>query len=604
MGIERIFLRHNLPAEVQTGEVNHATTTYRLQTQLSTGLNRLRTLANDLKLALGSSNVQIEQFGDEWEVEVSNPEQVPVDLLDLLDTLPSLPLGVAALGVSDDTRPVLLNLFAEDTAHVLIMGGSQAGKTSLLRTFALSLAMTHKQSQVQLVLIEPSLQNQAVDTPGVSLAPLAYLPHVLAATISEEADIVDSLEFLTGEMAYRRKQGISLPRIVVCVDQLASLLELGDKRIKDSLSQLLHKGAQSGIHVVASTSRPEAKVVTELLKTTAPVRIVGQVATEQLAQLATGQTNSHAESLLGQGDFLAVTGDATVRFQGAFIGDYDLHLCLDDLHRQRPPAMIAQQFDTRPGTTPDPIPEETPPAPPIIQNLTNDTLNLTPITLTSDEFPTSIMEEFAQTEIIIEDPIDEAFEEDDFSSLNNLPIVDKSPSVKESHETPLWDDSVDTTSTTAEPPVTEHPTFLSAPPIKPAEPKPHTKPKLARVQPKPIPKPQVKPQEEPTIERQLPLDDLSWFDDMDEPTEPRQPRIKPRPKPILQNANNKKPKLKRVKSVTAKPAVRKPLTTKKKAVETPITPPKDTEFNLDEPENQDTEDFSFDGQIIDLAPID
>lgn len=607
MGIERIFLRHNIPAEVRGGQVNQTTTTYRLQTQLSSGLNRLRILANDLKLAFGASTVQIEQMGEEWEVEVANPETAPVALLDLLESLPDLPPGVAALGLSEDTRPVLLNLFSEDTAHVLIMGGPQAGKTALLRTFALSLALTNKQSQIQLVLIEPTLSNIAIEQPSSSLAPLAYLPHVLSATITEQEDIIESLEFLIGEMTYRRKQSVALPRIIVFVDRLADLLEMGDKRIKDNLTQLLHTGARAGIHIVASTRRPEAHVIHDLLKTTAPVRIVGQVANETLAQSATGQADSQAEALLGQGDFLAVTGEATVRFQSAYIGDYDLHLCLDDLHRQRPPALVAQQFDPRPVLPPTPLIDHTPPAPPIIHNLIVDPpAKPTPT-------PEMVLEEALNA---IETP------------LQPIEIVRKPAPQTAPQVTPPPAPTLRPAPTILEQPTTVN--VQSTP--KPARPKPKLTRPVLQKPPPPVHTPTIIETplplqvDEPTIE-----EDFSPFDDLDLPlTNPTTPTKKPRLKPLLQGSMVKKPKLRRVKPLT-KPAptpvkVASPIRTKEKPLAPAGTKPTTDWLPFDQPQptptptntllpndkptlhepaldKQDREDLTFDGQIIDLAPI-
>ena len=57
---------------------------------------------------------------------------------------------------------------------------------------------------------------------------------------------------------------------------------------------------------------------------------------------ATAVPAAEAEMLLGQGDFLAVIDDTQVHFQAAFIGNYDLHLTLATIHRNRPRPLLAQ----------------------------------------------------------------------------------------------------------------------------------------------------------------------------------------------------------------------------------------------------------------------
>jgi len=54
--------------------------------------------------------------------------------------------------------------------------------------------------------------------------------------------------------------------------------------------------------------------------------------------------------LLGEGDFLAVEDGSQVHFQAAFIGNYDLHLTLETIHRNRPRPLLAQPLEV-PGAS-------------------------------------------------------------------------------------------------------------------------------------------------------------------------------------------------------------------------------------------------------------
>src|SRR3990172_759767 len=85
----------------------------------------------------------------------SRPPPDPVPLLALCRRLPAVPLGTAVLGIADDGAPLLLRLPSPDVAHVLVAGTTGSGKTALAQAIVLSLALAHRRSQLQLVLIYP-----------------------------------------------------------------------------------------------------------------------------------------------------------------------------------------------------------------------------------------------------------------------------------------------------------------------------------------------------------------------------------------------------------------------------------------------------------------
>jgi S-DNA-T family DNA segregation ATPase FtsK/SpoIIIE len=265
-------------------------------------------------------------------------------LLDLLPLLPDLPPVTGTLGLDEDGRPILLDFANPDVSHVLITGESGSGKTTLLRTLALSLALKNRQSRLQLLVIDPET---AVSRQSYTiLQPLSFLPHMLAGISYQMEEAVDTLQFLKGEVDYRRQQQVQLPTIMLMVDNVDQLLTNSDEA-RELLQTLLLHGAEVGIHCVLTTQQPETAVFNNQLRANLPVRIVGQASDVAAAQAASGLPDTQAEYLLGQGDFLAVVGGEVTHFQSAYIGDYDLHLCLDDLHRNRPQPLLAQPVQLR-----------------------------------------------------------------------------------------------------------------------------------------------------------------------------------------------------------------------------------------------------------------
>ena len=347
-GIERVFVRHKIPASVQGGTVRPLWTSFDLQTQLTTGFNHLRELKRDLMKTLGVPEVRIVRGESGVQVEIRNPAGPAVDLLDLINNLPAVKSGVVVLGVAEDDRPVLLNLQADDTHHVCIVGDSTAGKTTLLRTMALSLALTHKQSQIQLVAIGPR-QEEEEEAQRLKLTPLNYLPHMLSAVLSDLPAVAESLAFLAGEVAYRREHGVRSPRIVLLIDDLDSLFADGGRPIQEPVQMLVRKGAMVGIHCILAIHNPQ--LACDLWPAGQVIRLVGKMADNERAELATGRSDLHAEYLLGQGDFLAVSGNTALRFQAAYVDDYAIHHSLNHLHHRQQPTMVAQPYWLRPHLT-------------------------------------------------------------------------------------------------------------------------------------------------------------------------------------------------------------------------------------------------------------
>jgi len=345
--IERVFARHQLPAEVNGGVAGQRSIRFDLQTQLVTGWDRLRDLAGELKSALGVPDVAFSRRDGRWQLDVAFKEDPPVALLDLLVGLPDLPPLTAALGLSEDGRPILLQFDAKDMTHILLSGSRGAGKTSLIRTMAASLALTNRQSNVQLIIMEP--QTGGASPAYTELEPLNFLPHMLTSVIYDERTAVETLNFLVNEMSYREESSVLVPNLIVFIDQAAAFMESGGPTVVDMITPLVQRGEKVGIHLILSTEQPDAEVFDANMRANLPVRVVGRTANRRAARDATGLEHSGAENLLGSGDFIAVTNGRMIGFQAAYIGDYDLHMSLTQLRRPPTPTLMAHPHFIRPN---------------------------------------------------------------------------------------------------------------------------------------------------------------------------------------------------------------------------------------------------------------
>jgi S-DNA-T family DNA segregation ATPase FtsK/SpoIIIE len=309
--IEAVLAHHRVRGRVQGGAVLPKFIQFKLVTQLGTKVAKVAALAEEIALALGSPQARIYREGAAIHVEVPRPDPEPVTLDGLLKGLADVPPLTAVLGVEESGLPLLLRLASADVVHVLLCGTTGSGKTVLARTMLASLAHFNPPQQMKLILIDPK---------GRGFRPLAHLPHVLNGVQETPELALAAIRWLVGEMERRDREGQSTPALVVAVDELADLLQTGDKELADGLTRLAQRGREAGIHLLACTQKPTAALIGGAMKANFPVRLVGSVASRDEARYASGIPNSGAEKLAGQGDFLLVARGEVVRFQAAWMG--------------------------------------------------------------------------------------------------------------------------------------------------------------------------------------------------------------------------------------------------------------------------------------------
>ncbi|MCZ4507873.1 type VII secretion protein EccCa [Streptomyces sp. ActVer] len=178
-----------------------------------------------------------------------------------------IPLGVLDDPAQQRQQPWLLDLTVAG-GHTAVIGGPQSGKTTLLRTLALSLALTHTPNDVAVY---------GLDLVGGGLSALAGLPHVggiagradherAARTVAEvrtmltareelfRARGIDSVDQLRHLRAQGRLTELGSTDVVLLIDGFGALRdEFAD--LDDAVADLLKRGGGYGIHIVAGMLR-------------------------------------------------------------------------------------------------------------------------------------------------------------------------------------------------------------------------------------------------------------------------------------------------------------------------------------------------------------
>lgn len=152
--------------------------------------------------------------------------------------------------------------------HAAVIGGPQSGKTTLLRTLALSLALTHTPQEVGVY---------GLDLVGGGLQALADLPHVggvagradrerAGRTVEEVRNAlaareelfrehgIDSVEQLRTLHAAGRLPQLASAEIVLIIDGFGALRD-DFEELDDAVVDILKRGGGYGIHVVAGMLR-------------------------------------------------------------------------------------------------------------------------------------------------------------------------------------------------------------------------------------------------------------------------------------------------------------------------------------------------------------
>ncbi|MGG5259270.1 type VII secretion protein EccCa [Phycicoccus avicenniae] len=177
------------------------------------------------------------------------------------------------MGLLDDPRRQAQAAWEIDLSaaggHVLVVGGPRTGRTTVLRTLAASLALTH--SPLDAVVFGVDLLGsslQALDAlPNVAGIGVRSDPEVVRRTVEEVSAVLAAREQLFHELRLdglpaarvaqregRVPDGVMLADVVLLVDGYGQLAEEFEE-VERLLQQVVRRGAGLGLHVVATVSR-------------------------------------------------------------------------------------------------------------------------------------------------------------------------------------------------------------------------------------------------------------------------------------------------------------------------------------------------------------
>ncbi len=352
--LEKLLSEFSINACVVSADTGPVVTMFELELAAGVKVSQISALANDMARALGAGAVRVvaplpgkHTIG----IEVPNSEKEKVRMKDMMQLAGSRPRGMAIpLFLGKDSSGEALVSDLTTMPHLLIAGTTGSGKSVCINSIITGILLTRRPDEVKMILIDPKM---------VEMTAFNMIPHLMCPIVTETQRAVQILEWATVKMDERyalfaeaRVKNIAeynglgaeeivarlgpsseeeeaqipkkLPYIVIVIDELADLMMTAPKEIEAYVVRLAQKSRAIGIHIVLATQRPQATVVTGLIKSNMPTRIGFRVAARLDSRIVLDQNG--AEVLLGQGDMLFLkpgTSDL-IRAQGTFVDETEV----------------------------------------------------------------------------------------------------------------------------------------------------------------------------------------------------------------------------------------------------------------------------------------
>jgi S-DNA-T family DNA segregation ATPase FtsK/SpoIIIE len=344
---------YQLEGEVVGIESGPVVTLYSVELAAGTRVARLENISKDIARALSAPNIRIipnMPGTTAVGIEVPNRQKEKVRLKELMSGGHSggmrLPMF---LGKDSSGEPLVLDL--TKMPHMLIAGTTGSGKSVCMNSIIMSWLYTKRPDELKLVLVDPKM---------VEMSMYANIPHLMAPVVTDmgkaaaivewavtkmeeryelfqraqvrdivtfnelgEDELFARLEMTDADEQAKARVPKKLPYLVFVIDELADLM-MTNREVETSIVRIAQKARAVGIHLILATQRPQANVVTGLIKSNMPCRVGFKVASGMDSRIVLDQKG--AELLLGQGDMMVVTPASSDlrRCQGTLVTDGEI----------------------------------------------------------------------------------------------------------------------------------------------------------------------------------------------------------------------------------------------------------------------------------------
>ncbi len=381
--LESVLDDYGVKGEIVSVRPGPVVTMYELEPAPGLKASRVIGLADDIARSMSALSARVSTVPGRTVIgiELPNATREKVVLREIIsardfgDSNMRLPL---ALGKDIGGDPIVVNL--AKMPHLLIAGTTGSGKSVAINTMILSLLYKLSPEECRLIMIDPKM---------LELSVYDGIPHLLSPVVTDPKKAVVALKWVVGEMEERYRkmsklnvrnidgyngrvrealekgemfkrtvqtgfdedtgepvfetdefQPVTIPYIVVVVDEMADLMMVAGKEIEACIQRLAQMARASGIHLIMATQRPSVDVITGTIKANFPTRISFQVTSKIDSRTILGEQG--AEQLLGMGDMLYMgNGQKITRIHGPFVSDEEVEEIVNHLKSFGPPVYMS-----------------------------------------------------------------------------------------------------------------------------------------------------------------------------------------------------------------------------------------------------------------------
>jgi len=364
---------HKISIRSISATIGPTVTLYEIVPERGVKIARIKSLEDDIALNLSALGIRIiapipGRGTVGIEVPNKKPEMVSMRSLITSKTFQETKFDIAlALGRTITNEPYIVDL--TKMPHLLVAGATGQGKSVGINAIITSILYKKHPAELKFVLIDP----KRVELPlyaKIERHFLAKLPGEEDAIITDTQKVINTLNSLCIEMDNRlellkgaqsrnikeyNEKFISrklnpekghkyLPYIVLIIDEFADLIMTAGREIEGPIGRLAQLARAIGIHLIISTQRPSANIITGFIKANFPTRIAFRVFSSVDSRTILDATG--ADRLVGRGDLLISSGNEPVRVQCAFIDTPEIEELTDFIGSQQgyPDAMHLPEY--------------------------------------------------------------------------------------------------------------------------------------------------------------------------------------------------------------------------------------------------------------------
>ena len=325
-------------------------TRYELKPASGVRISKITNLSDDIALNLAAVNVRIEApipGKAAVGIEIPNTVKNSVSMREVIDSADfNAQKSLLSAGLGKDIAGKTVFCDIAKMPHLLIAGTTGSGKSVCMNSIIVSILYRANPEEVKFLMIDPK---------KVEFSKYENIPHLLVPVVTDPRKASGALGWAVSEMLERYQKfsdtGVRdiegynryvekhedmkpMPKIVICIDELADLMMAAPKEVEDSICRLAQMARAAGMHLVIATQRPSVDVITGLIKANISSRIALTVSSA--IDSRTILDSSGAEKLLGMGDMLysPIGSNKPLRVQGCFISDDEVEALCEFIKNQ------------------------------------------------------------------------------------------------------------------------------------------------------------------------------------------------------------------------------------------------------------------------------